>query len=210
MYVACSAVGKGLSRKNKMKLKDLMLVVIVGVISFPLMYIVLMFATGGMKIVLNQPLPIVLSEPDEVKLVRYDKNMDSLAMVQSKTYQAVQSEKASLADEKKQLAEQQSRIDMESKELDSVRILLATERQKFEKAVVGNDSAEQKRTKKLAGVYGSMPAADAARVIEALQENEAVNILNAISDDRQKAKILSLINPQKAAVLSHRMIGSVK
>ena len=62
-----------------------------------------------------------------------------------------------------------------------------------------------KRIKQLAKVYGAMRANEAAQILETLDDNLLIKIINAISDDRQKAKIMAGLSKSKAARISKKM-----
>jgi flagellar motility protein MotE (MotC chaperone) len=50
-----------------------------------------------------------------------------------------------------------------------------------------------------------MKPLEAAQIIETMPDNYASKLLNAMSDDRQKAKILSALSTEKAARVTERL-----
>jgi flagellar motility protein MotE (MotC chaperone) len=46
---------------------------------------------------------------------------------------------------------------------------------------------------------------EAARILETLDDDLLINILGAMGDDRQKAKILSVLSPDKASRVSKKI-----
>jgi len=193
-----------------MKLRDLIILLAVAVLSLPVLYFGVMFGTGGMKIVMNQPIVGLVNEPEDVKLMKYDSRMDSAALSQSETYQAVQEEKLKLEEERKRLREQEERVAMQSREADSLRVLLVRERERFEKAVSTNDTAEGMKIKNLAKIYGGMRAPEAAKIIGTFDDRLAAQLISGIGDARQKAKIMGALSPEKAASLSKLMGSSLR
>lgn len=192
---------------SRMKPRDLIIVLVFAIISLPVLYFTVMFATGGMKIVMNQPLVGLVNEPEDVKMMKYDSRMDSAALSQSATYQAVQQEKLALVEERSRLKEQEERVAMQVREADSLRLMLAGERERFERAVTKNDTAESMKIKNLAKIYGAMRAPEAAKIIETFDDKLASQLINSIGDARQKAKIMGALSAEKAASLS-RLMGS--
>jgi flagellar motility protein MotE (MotC chaperone) len=168
-----------------------------------------MLMTGGARIEFNQPKKDERKD-QQVKLIKLDAKRDSLAASQSQTFMAVEQQKADLSKEKQQLVEQQQRITMVQQELEKTRAGLAVEREKLEKLVSQSDDLDKKRIKQLAKVYGAMRAEEAARILETLDDGLCVDILASISDDRQKAKILTALSPDKAARVSKKISAPIK
>ncbi|GAQ94441.1 hypothetical protein TAGGR_1622 [Thermodesulfovibrio aggregans] len=67
------------------------------------------------------------------------------------------------------------------------------------------ERAQQENYQRLAKIYESMPPEEAAARIEKLDNETAVTLLLAIKP-RQAGKILANVSPEKAAVLSKRMV----
>jgi flagellar protein FlbB len=89
--------------------------------------------------------------------------------------------------------------------LEKTRNELAEERKKLEKLVSQSDELDKKRIKQLAKVYSAMRPEEAATIIETLDDNLVITILTSMGDDRQKAKILSLISKEKATRISKKI-----
>ena len=99
---------------------------------------------------------------------------------------------------------------MEVREADSLRLLLAAERERFEKAVSKNDTAETMKIKNLAKIYGAMRAPEAAKIIETFDDKLASQLISSIGDERQKAKIMAALSADKASALSKLMGSSLR
>ncbi|MCR4286764.1 MAG: hypothetical protein NUW09_01990, partial [Deltaproteobacteria bacterium] len=64
--------------------------------------------------------------------------------------------------------------------------------------------AEAERTKKIVKIYESMPTEDVASRIEKLDEGMAVTLLASMSE-KKAAKILAMVNVDKAVRLTERL-----
>jgi len=188
----------------KLTLKHLIIIAATLTISFPVIYLLMLFATGNAHIEFNQP---VKNKRDEkqLKFMHSSARKDSLFAVQSQTFFAVEREKAELVQEKKHAEEQQQRVIMVEQELDKTRSDLAQERKKLEKLVGQSDTLEKKRLKQLAKVYGAMRPEEASRILETLDDDLCISILSQMGDDRQKAKIMASISADKATRISKKI-----
>jgi flagellar motility protein MotE (MotC chaperone) len=193
----------------KLSLRDVIIIAATTVLSFPLIYLLLMLVTGGARLEINQPKKYEEKKEQQVKLIKINAKHDSLAASQSQTFMALEQQKADLVKEKQQLAEQQERMTMVQQELEKTRADLTAERQKLEKLVSKSDDLDKKRIKQLAKVYGAMRAEEAARILETLDDGLCVNILAEMGDDRQKAKILTALSPEKAARVSKKISAPI-
>ncbi|MGB7568924.1 MAG: hypothetical protein WBM07_13770 [Chitinivibrionales bacterium] len=188
----------------KLSLKELIIIVAILTLSFPVVYVLMMLATGTARIEFNQPVKAKKDER-EVKLMRFNAKKDSLEAVQSQTFFAIEKQKGDLDEEKKKMAEQQDHVTMVEQELEKTRNELTEERKKLEKLVGQSDELDKKRIKQLAKVYGAMRPEEAARILETLDDDLLINILSAMGDDRQKAKILTELSPDKASRVSKKI-----
>lgn len=182
-----------------LRIKDLVYIAVVTVLTFPIMYLAVMFITGVARIEFNSK----KEEPEQkIETIKMNHRRDSLSIVNSKTFQALQQEKQEVQKERERLSEKQRKIDLLEKELQESRQTLELERKKIEKLVSRNDSLDQKKIKELSKIYGAMRPVEAAQIIETLQDELAVKVLTNIGDERQKAKILSAISKEKATRIS--------
>jgi flagellar motility protein MotE (MotC chaperone) len=188
----------------KLTLKELIIIVAVLTFSFPVVYVLMMLVTGSARIEFNQPAK-PKKDDKELKFMKLSAKKDSLAAVQSQTFFAIEKQKADLDDEKKRMTEQQDHVLMVEQELEKTRSDLTEERKKLEKLVGQSDELDKKRIKQLAKVYSAMRPEEAARILETLDDDLLINILGAMGDDRQKAKILSVLSPDKASRVSKKI-----
>jgi flagellar motility protein MotE (MotC chaperone) len=191
------------------KLKDIIIIAIVMITSFPVMYTALLFVTGTAKVVFE-------SEPQEVKEkkkkteeIKNSVRKDSIALANSKTFQALQIERTELNQQKERLSEQRQRLEMMQQEMQTQRDELIQNRKKLEQLVTQNDSLDMRKMRDLAKVYGAMKPGEAAEILSTLSDNNVAKILKMINDDRQKAKILSAMSTDKAASVS-KLIANLK
>jgi flagellar motility protein MotE (MotC chaperone) len=189
----------------KLSIKDMATIAIVAVATFPVLYFAMFFITGNAKIVFTQHEQTDSFEDEKIKILKKSEVTDSLIAMHSQSFLAYDKERKEVEKKLEMLNEQQERINILTAELENTRQQLADERKKFEELVSKNDELELKRIKQLAKVYGSMRANEAARILETLDDMLLIKIINSISDDRQKAKIMAAISQSKASRISKKM-----
>lgn len=178
------------------KLKEIIIIAVVAVFSFPILYAAFLIANGMLRIEYGTPQKIV-EEKKKIQTNKRTAKTDSILVTQSRTFQALQNEKIEIEKERNRLKNQQDRMDLLTKELEEKQKKLEAERNKLESLVAKNDSLENIKCKNQAKVYMAMKPLEAATIIETLQDIQAAKILNAMNDDRQKAKILSALSTEK-------------
>lgn len=186
------------------KFKDIIIVAAVGVASFPLLYAAILFANGVLRIEYGVPQKAI-EDQKKIQTIKRTEKTDSILITQSRTFQALQNEKKDIEKERQKLREQQGRIDLLQKELEEKQSVLELQRTKLENLVSKSDSLETKKFKNQARVYTAMKPLEAAQIIETMPDDYASKLLNAMSDDRQKAKILSALSTEKAAKVTERL-----
>lgn len=189
-----------------LKLKDYIALGLVAVLSFPVVYFAIMLWTGMVRVEFG-PKDKPEEEKVNIEAMKFTERKDSLAAAHSRSFQALVQEKAEMEQERKRLQDQQQRIDLAQQELESERKVIQEEHEKLEKLVSKSDSLDRKKVKELAKVYGAMKAAEAAQIIETLNDKMAANVISAIGDDRQKGKILAALSTEKASTIS-KLIGA--
>ncbi len=188
----------------KLSIRDLIKIAVVAVLSFPLTYLVVLFATGNARLEFSKGYNPA-REMERLRTVTHSKRRDSLAVVHMESYQALQRERKELEEMRSALEEREQRIEMVRRELEQSRAALAEERKKFETGAQEDNEASQKRAKQLARVYGAMRPEEAARILETLEMSLVVEILSNINDDRQRAKILAALPQDRAGSVSRRL-----
>jgi flagellar motility protein MotE (MotC chaperone) len=191
------------------KLKDIVILVLVMLFSFPIVIGVVLLITGNMRIEFG-PVKPEEEEVARVELIKQNDKTDSLATVNSKTWQALQKEREDIAQERKALLEERQKLELFQRDLEMQKDEISGSRKKIESLVSLSDSLKKKKTAQLAKVYSAMRPAEAAQIIGTLQDELAARILDGISDDRQKAKILAALPQEKATALTRLMGGSTR
>lgn len=183
------------------KFKEILIIAAVAVFSFPIMYAAMLFANGILRIEYGTPKKVV-EEEKKIQTNKRTAKTDSILITQSRTFQALQNEKIEIEKERTRLENQKDRMDLLAKELEEKQKNLEAERKKLESLVAKSDSLKNNKFKNQAKVYMAMKPLEAATIIETLQDEQAAKILNAMNDDRQKAKILAALSTEKAARLT--------
>jgi len=190
----------------KLKLKDIIAIALVAITSFPVLYFVMLFVTGTARIDFG-PQKVDEGKKEKIVLMKQSAKKDSLLVSQSRAYQALQAERVELEKERERLRKQQGRIDLLQSEVETERKMMVEERKKMESLVDQSDSLGKKKIKDVSKVYAAMRPSEAATILGTMDEKMVATILQSINDDRQKAKIMSLFSPEKAARVS-KIIGS--
>jgi flagellar motility protein MotE (MotC chaperone) len=151
----------------------------------------------------------VTEKKKKTEEIKNSARKDSIALANSKTFQALQIERTELNQQKERLSEQRQRLEMMQQEMQTQRDELLQNRKKLEQLVTQNDSLDMRKMRDLAKVYGAMKPAEAAEILSTLSDNNTAKILKMINDDRQKAKILSVMSTEKAASVS-KLIANLK
>lgn len=193
----------------KITFKDIILIAAISVVSTPVLWYAMLFATGRARIEYVDPNKKKVTG-SEFKYQKRNNRLDSLQILNTESYLASVKEREGVAKEKEALLKQQERMNILLSELNRTREELVQERAKFEQLVEKNDKLEAKRIKQLANVYGAMRANEAALILETLSDDLFIKIIRAIGDDRQKGKIMAAINKTKAARVSKKMGKTVK
>ena len=185
----------------KFKAKDYIAIGLVSVLSFPLLYLIMLFATGTARIEFNTD-EKANEENKKVEMMQQNIKRDSLSAVNSRTFTAIQKERTEIEQERARLMEQQKRMELLQQEIQAQSDALKKEREKIEGLVTQSDSLNTKKLKDLSKVYGAMRPAEAAKILETLPDKLSSQIISSINDDRQKAKILSSLPKNKANKIS--------
>lgn len=185
-----------------LKLKDMIIIAVVMLTSFPVMYTILLFATGTAKVVFETGQEKQIETLKKSERMNTSARKDSIAAANSKVFQALQKERVEVTEEKERLNDQRARLEMMQEEIQSQRDALLRERKKLEQLVSQSDSLDMKRMRDLAKVYGAMKPAEAAEILSTLSDSNVAKVLKMINDDRQKAKILAFMSRERAASIS--------
>jgi len=189
-----------------MKTKDMIIVgAAVIILSFPLMFLVMLLATGNAKLVLVGDLTRKIETETVAKMQKSSDRRDSLIIASAYSFEANVEEGERLAAEREKIVREQERLGILVNELQQERENLQKERERFEKAVSDTKEGNAKKAADLAKIYQQMKPKEAAQILETLNDNLCVDIFKSMNDDRQKAKILAAMEIEKATRLSQKM-----
>jgi flagellar motility protein MotE (MotC chaperone) len=174
-------------------------------LSFPLMYIIMLLATGNAKLVFKGDLSRKLEVETMARMQENSDLRDSLIVENSYSFEANIKERELIEAEREKLEREQERLNLLITELQQEREKLEKERVRFEKAVSDTKDGNIRRTIDLAKVYQAMKPKEAAQILETLDDNLCVDIFKSMNDDRQKGKILAAMEIEKATRLSKKM-----
>jgi flagellar motility protein MotE (MotC chaperone) len=184
-----------------MRKGDIIAIVLVALVTFPVLYLGMLFANGTLRVEYG------FKKQDEeqvtrVEEVRHSARRDSLAAQNTKIFEAIRQERADLAREQERLTEQYSRLEMLQADIESKRGELVRERTQLESKLARVPEEETARVRKLARIYEAMKPGEAAGILETMPDAQVAQILSAMGDDRQKGRIMSLLTKEKAARLN--------
>ncbi|MDR0305787.1 MAG: hypothetical protein LBI42_03005 [Chitinispirillales bacterium] len=187
-----------------MRKNDFIAIILVTLFTFPVLYVAMLLYTGALRFEYGFA-DKDLEEELRVEEVRHSKRRDSLAAENSKTFLALQQERAEIIRERERLLEIQERLEMLQENIDGKRDELINERKQLESKLNTNPESENSRYKQLARLYGAMKPAEAAGILETLPDGQVTSILTNINDDRQRARIMTSLSREKAARISKLM-----
>jgi flagellar motility protein MotE (MotC chaperone) len=188
----------------KLTIKDLISVAVVTVVSLPILYLAALFMFGYARLEIG-PSKLDPEQRRQTEILRQTKRRDSLAVAQSEAFKAKLRAEEELERERERLNRREQQIDMMRNELEEQRNELRRERERLEKLIDQSEELRGKRLKQLARVYGAMRPAEAAQILETLDDDLVIKILNNIRDDRQKGKIMGALSKAKASRISAKM-----
>ena len=196
-----------------LKIKDIIILVVVILLSFPLVFFGILLGTGNARLEFGPALKEVIDE-NKLELTKVSPKLDSLSVRNLKTFQAMVRESADLEKERQRLQDEHRSLEMFQNDLEAKKAELRKEHQQIENLVSQSDTLSRKKAAQqavqLAKVYSAMRPAEAAQIISTLKDELAARILDGISDDRQKAKILAALPSDKASVITLLMGGNVR
>ena len=187
-----------------LRFKDIIAIALVMFISFPILYVAILFFTGTARIEFG-PSGEIQNRQKQIQTVRQSARRDSLAALNSKAFQAAQQERLELQKERERIQEQNARLDILQREIEEQRNSLQQKRNELDELVNKSSELNQDRIRELARLYGAMKPAEAAAIIETLDDQLALNIITSINDDRQKGRILAFLSKEKASRLSRKL-----
>lgn len=194
------------------KMRDIIITAFVLFIVFPIVYFGYMFATGHTR--LNEENPRTKSHKETfvtaAEPTKEEVRAESLAVTNTVTFQALQKERSGIESERQKMLEDKQRMELLSEEIEKQKNDLKRERERIEGLVDKSDSFDRKKSIQMAKAYSAMRPAEAAQIISTLSDEMAIRILEGITDDRIKAKIIAALPPEKATSITQTMVESTK
>lgn len=193
-----------------MKLKDVIIAVAIAAALFPVVLCLTMYATGFMQV--NFGWKKQETAKPAVEVIKYTPYQESLMVVHSKSFQALEAQRIELNRKEKKVIEDQVRLQEIEREVTRRNEELEKTRKRLEELVGKSAELEDRRIKQLAGIYGAMRAEEAAPILFTLRDDLIVRILLGISDNRAKAKLLSAmgnLSKERTGKIS-KLLGGVK
>ena len=191
-----------------LRIKDIIAIALVTFVSMPVIYLLMLFATGNARIEFSAP-PAGDRRAEALKTIPASSRSDSLIATHSRSFVALTQERQELVAERERLAREAQRVELIRRELEEERERLTQERQRLGDMVQQVDSLDQRRIRQLAKVYEAMRPLEAAQILETQSTGLVIRILRAMGDDRQKGKIMGALPRDKAAVIT-RVMGSAE
>jgi flagellar motility protein MotE (MotC chaperone) len=196
-----------------LKMKDLIILAVVILVSFPIVYLGILFRTGNARLEFGPMTKELLGEK-KLEVIKISPKAESLAIANSKIFQALQQERNEIAKERQNILEQRKSLELFQTDLETQKAELKKQQQSIESTVSNNDALGKKKSAQqaaqLSKIYSAMRPAEAAQIISTLSDELAARILDGIGDDRQKAKILGALPSEKATEISQVMGGNSK
>lgn len=189
-----------------MNQKALFLVsMIVFLLAFPLALLGLLVASGDVQLVFKKELAGKIRVANQQKIQEEVNKRDQYIKESSLAFLANAEEAKRLEELKEKLVKEQKRLEALKAELKIEQNKLDERREEFVKNLQEGSEVDKKRIKKLAKMYEAMDAEEAARLMETLEDSLCIRIFNNMSEVRQKAEILAVMDGVKASRLSIQM-----
>ncbi|MBL8028700.1 MAG: hypothetical protein JNL74_19910, partial [Fibrobacteres bacterium] len=188
-----------------MKLKDILIIAGAILLSFPIVLGTSMLATGFMKLTFGFNVEEEVQKKEEVDAIKWNHRQDSMMLQHSKALQALESQRAELEKKAMEIKENEERLLTLKQDVSNRTEDLKKTKSQIEALVNKSAEMEDRRLKQLAGVYASMRAEEAAPILYTLKDEMIVSIMEKITDNRQKAKLMAAfgnINKERAGEIS--------
>jgi len=180
------------------------------------MWLIMLLATGNARLVFEQDLARMIEVAGVARQQRTTDSRDSIIVEHAYSFHANMQSIDSLATERERMAREQERLEFMIGELRTERMIVEAERQRIQnersrietamdRQIERENTGAAKRVADLARIYQAMRPAEAAQIMETLSEDLRVDILLAMTDDRQRSRIISAMDIDNASSLSELM-----
>jgi flagellar motility protein MotE (MotC chaperone) len=191
------------------KMREIIIVAFIMFIVFPVIYMGVMFVNGKTRLNSNHS-SRDLKATSIVETPKQEIKAESLAVLNTVTFQALQKERTGIESERQKMMEDKQRMELLQQEIKQQKDELKSERVRIEGLVEKSDTFDRKKSIQMAKAYSAMRPAEAAQIISTLSDEHAIRILEGITDDRIKAKILAALPPEKSTSITEAMVGRTK
>ncbi|MGL1935129.1 MAG: hypothetical protein OCD01_08915 [Fibrobacterales bacterium] len=190
----------------KVRLKDVITAGIASLFLFPVVFVVVLLATGTIH--------IEMGEGDAAKdglvqfLETYHPKQDSSDSEQSKLFEAIKLRDKNLELREARLQEEIERLENIKMENDVLKKEIGQHRDRIEKLVGESKELSDERIDALAQVYGNMKPTEAAPILLSLNDDDIVGIVKRIPEVRAQAKLMAALGAmsnERAAVITKKL-----
>ncbi len=190
----------------KLRLKDVITAGVASLFLFPIVFVVVLLATGTIHIEMGEASE---SKDSLVKFLEtYHPEQDSSDAKQSKLFEAIKKREEALLNRENKLQEEIERLENVKIENDKLKKEIAQHRDRIEKLVGQSKELSDERLDALASVYGNMKPTEAAPILLSLQDDDIVGILKRIPEVRAQAKLMAALGAMsndRAAVITKKL-----
>jgi flagellar motility protein MotE (MotC chaperone) len=191
------------------RMREIIIVAFIMFIVFPIIYLGVMFINGKTRLNSNHsrsPLKVI----DMIDAPKEEAKAESLAVLNTVAFQALQKQRNSIESERRKMMEDKQRLELFQQELEKQKDELRSERERIEGLVDKSDSFDKKKSVQMARAYSAMRPAEAAQILSTLPDDIVIRILEGITDDRTKAKIIAALPPEKSTSITRAMVGKTR
>jgi len=196
-----------------LKLKDIIALGLLAVVSFPMVLLGVLLWTGNVRMVFG---PEADDPSARARLLERPEDIPGATVVgRTSSSDEANGDPAAptggdLDQREAEVLREIQRLESLRSENESIREAIAAERQRLERLLLQGDSLESRRSEVLAATFTGMKPDQAAKILSALDDILVTAILRKVADDKPRAKILAAfgkIDVQRAAQVA-RLLGN--
>ncbi len=189
-----------------MSIKDIIGIAVVSMVFFPVVLMVMMFATGVARI--DFGLDGETKAKANTYLRKYNPIQDEAEVKQMKTFEALNKKEEEIKDQQAELNREIERLELLKNENAKLKEAISKDKNDLEKLVAQSSDIKQKRIEALAEVYGTMRPEEAAPILLTMSDKMVADIMRLIPEVRSKSKLmgaLGTMDVKRAARISKLM-----
>jgi flagellar motility protein MotE (MotC chaperone) len=180
-----------------LKLKDIIALGLLAVVTFPIVLLGVLLWTGNVRMVFG---PETQDPNARAKLLVRPEDIPGATVTASTSSSTITVKGASTPESSGNLDQREAEVLRETKRLEDLRLddgymrdTIRAERVRLEKLLSARDSLESKRTEVLAATFVGMKPDQAAKILVALDDILVTAVIRRVSDDKSRAKILAAL-----------------